>query len=307
MSARAERAPSPRGDAAPPREPVRVVRPVAGAAHVVAAMHPGVLPVSAYAALAAALPPSAELAVLELEQVPEYRDAVLAGERVELTLTQIAARFSERLLDHADGRPYTLLGWSFGGVIAYAVAELAPAHARPAGLVLLDSIAPGPGDPGRAFGGTIPAQAALHWFAMYFGERRGVRLEFAARDFGRRELDEGLRAILDRCVALGALPPTTPLAAVRKVFQAFLDGMLRNKQLQDGYEPGPPDWPVTLVRPERSLLDDAPGLGWAELVGPSLDIRASRGDHYTLLDEADSVRRISELVAAALERPAARR
>lgn len=265
----------------------------------VCAIHPGALPSTVWQSLAARLPEDSAPYVCDLGTVPAYFAAGLdptapvagVGDLAALCLAELtAAGLTER--------PFTLVGWSFGGVVAYEIA--ARLDARGLGgtleaLVVLDSIAP-IAEFERAEDELEPARL-LDWFAMYLGARRGRRLTVDPRAFeGRRVEEDGLGILLDAAVAQGVLPADTEEAGLRKLFGAFRAGLVRNTRCTAGYLPDPLDRAVTVVRPERTLLPESPDLGWSRLSGRPLVRLDVPGDHYTLLQEPETVAALAALL-----------
>ncbi|MDG9702017.1 thioesterase domain-containing protein [Streptomyces sp. DH37] len=257
-------------------------------------IHPGALPAAHYAGLAAALPPGAGLHVMDLEQVPEYFRAALDSGRVTTSIDGLAARAADEF--RARGLlsgPWTLLGWSFGGVVGHALAGLLEEAERPLRLVLLDSIAPVPGyvQPEDAIGHRL----ALPWFCMYLAAKRDgdpdalpAAFPDVAEDRPEEALDRVLRAGLDS----GILRPGTTLPGLRKVYDTYLDGLRRNNRLAAAHDPRPVSLPITLLRPRRGLLDTPDPLGWSRL-GDDLRTGHVPGDHYSMLRDPEALRRIA--------------
>ena len=155
-------------DARPPvARPLRTAAPGRRPGYVV---HPGALAPQVHEGLAAALPAGDGLTVLDLGAVPDYADAALTGGRAATTVEALAERLLATLEPAPEG-PYTLAGWSFGGVLALAMTHALPADRRPGRLVLLDSIAPTEAyqQPDDA----LEPDLLLGWFAMYLGAKRG--------------------------------------------------------------------------------------------------------------------------------------
>lgn len=273
-----------------------------GSSGAVVVMHPGALAVETYEVLAAALPDDIDVYVFAIDRVPEYRHAVLTGEPLDISLADIADRFTKILVEVVAGMPYVALGWSFGGVVAYAVAEGGASQGHPPEhLLLLDSIAPGVGDPGRTLGAMLPDREALDWFALYLGAKRNCPLGFTPADFHGVGVETGLQMIVERAIHRGALFADTSVAGLRKAYETYVAGVLRNKQLHDGYAPGALRCPISLVRPSRGLFDDVSRLGWRELVGDQLAVHKCAGDHYSMLSDEDSVSLVSSLAGSALD------
>ncbi|QUQ72486.1 thioesterase domain-containing protein [Kutzneria sp. CA-103260] len=258
-------------------------------------MHPGAIALDSYEPLRARLAARFSTIVFDIQKVPEYRESVITGSAVDVSLAEIALRFKERSLHEVADVPYAVLGWSFGGVVACALAEAMPADRKPRGVFVLDTIAPGNGS---SFGDTLPDREALDWFAMYFGANRGRDLKLSPADFTGVSLEDGLGLVLDRSIATGALTPGTTVHGLRKVFTAFVDGMRRNKQLHDAYHPDRFQVPITLVRPSRGLFDELASLGWDEVAKDEIHTLHCGGDHYTMLRDEQSVEAIARAVEA---------
>jgi len=254
-------------------------------------VHPGALSVNSYLELAAALLPQAELIVVDLEQVPEYFQAALSGGHAGITIAELAARIDDALWDRGLlAPPWLLAGWSFGGVVGQELTAALAGDERPEGLFLLDSLAPVP-----AYTKADPDPAmVLGWFAMYLAAKRGAPVHVPAAELAGVTVEAGLRLVLEAAVANGALRPGTPLPGLRKVFNAYTDGLLRNNRLAAAHSPMPTQVPVCLIRPEHGLLDTPDPLGWTSLA-PRFTVRSCPGDHYSMLRHPAAV----ELIATA--------
>ncbi len=273
----------------------RPFRAAAPGRRTVYVVHPGALTAQVYQGLADALPEGDGLTVLDLGAVPEYAQAALTGGRAATTVEALADRLLTAL-GPAPG-PYTLVGWSFGGVLALAMTRTTPAARRPERLVLLDSIAPTeeyqqPDD-------ALEPDLLLSWFAMYLGAKRGRPIDLAPGRLAGRDVDDGLTVVLDAAVAAGALLPDTPLPGLRKLYETYVDGLLRNNRLTAPHRPGPAPLPVVLVKAARSLIPDDPTLGWRPLAPHGLTVHTCPGDHYTMLSRPDSLGVIAPLLTAA--------
>jgi thioesterase domain-containing protein len=280
-------------------------RPVATAVHrlreacdghgTVHLVHPGALAASVHRSLAAALPDGVGLTVLDLSGLPDYFEAALTGGRAATTVEALA----DRLLAELDPAPgYTMAGWSFGGVVAQAMVERQPERLRPRELVLLDSIAPTEAyqQPDDA----LEPPLLLDWFAMYLGAKRGRPVPLDRAALAGCATEDGLLLVLDAAVAGGALRPDTPLPGLRKLYDTYVDGLLRNNRLTAPYRPRPASVPLVLVTAERGLLPGDRTLGWGPLAQRGLTVHQSPGDHYTMLTRPDASALIARLVRPAV-------
>ena len=263
------------------------------AVHVV---HPGALPGRLYRALADALPPGAAVSVLDVGCVPEYWQAALTGRQMDLTVVEIATQLRE-LSDQLNPSelPLTLVGWSFGGVIAYEMLLQSSGRRRPVRLVLLDSIAPVPGY--QDADGELSADLIFDWFGMYLGAKRDRELAPVPIP-AAAGLDERLGLLLAEAVRSGALDAGTALAGLRKVWDVYTQGLVRNSRLSQGYQPEAVAHPAVLVRAERGLLQVPEPLGWEQLIVNGLEVVTCPGNHYTMLTTPEAVSFLASILTA---------
>ncbi|MFF9752825.1 thioesterase domain-containing protein [Streptomyces sp. NPDC014344] len=275
----------------------RIHRTAPPGGHMVYVVHPGALPADVYRPLADALPEGCGLTVLDVGALADYARAAWTGGHAATTVEALAASLLD-LLDETSGGPdggaHTLAGWSFGGVLALAMTHLMPAEQRPARLVLLDSIAPT--EEYKQPDDALEPGLLLGWFAMYLGAKRGRPVPVDPARLAGCSVDEGLVTVLDLAVASGALLPDTPLPGLRKLYDTYVDGLLRNNRLTAVHDARPAELPLVMVKAERSLVAGDPALGWGPLAPHGLAVHGCPGDHYTMLSRPDSVAVIAELV-----------
>ncbi|MFD4596526.1 alpha/beta fold hydrolase [Streptomyces sp. NPDC058464] len=283
----------------PPREltppVVRPFRQAAPGGRTVYVVHPGALAAQVYRGLADALPEGDGLTVLDLSGVAEYAQAALNGGRAATTVQDLTDGLAAHL--EPEQGPYTLAGWSFGGVLAHAMTRTLPAGRLPRSLVLLDSIAPV--DAYKQPDNALEPALLLGWFAMYLGAKRDRAVIVDPAALAGRGTDEGLPLVLDAAVAAGALAADTPLPGLRKLYDTYVDGLLRNNRLTAPYRPGPAPLPLVLVKAERGLLPEDASLGWESLAAHGLTVRPCPGDHYTMLARPDALAVLAPLLHAA--------
>ncbi|MDT3726926.1 thioesterase [Streptomyces sp. DSM 41972] len=296
------------------------------------AVHPGALPVGTWANLAGALPQDTGFAVLDVGAVPAYMQAAMDPGASDLTVDTLldilihayradlgdTERGVEAGLappvghDGAAG-PVTFVGWSFGGVLAHGMTERLKPEERPDGIVLLDSIAPTETYT-YAEDDYVDPVIVLRWFAMFLGAKRGTEVAFQAPPVspaaapaaavptstaGADHVVAGLERLLRSAVTCGALPEGTPVQSIRKLFDAYMAGLLRNNRLTSTYRPRPATVPLTQIKAQHSLIPSDPTLGWAELADRTVEAHSVPGDHYTMLIRPDASRAIAGLIPAA--------
>ncbi|WP_330301465.1 thioesterase domain-containing protein [Streptomyces sp. NBC_00503] len=282
----------------PDRTPqvVRRLRVATGDAGTVYVVHPGALDAAVHQSLAEALPDGAGLTVLDLSALPEYWQAALTGGHAATTVEELAGRLATELTAALDEHPYSLAGWSFGGVIAQSLVEQLPADRRPRRLVLLDSIAPT--DVYKPSDDELDPTLLLGWFALYLGAKRGAPVTPDAERLAGASIEDGLPVVLEAAVTSGALKADTPIFGLRKLYDTYVDGLLRNNRLTAPYQAAPSSVPLVLVTAEGSLIPDDPTLGWEPLAPLGLTTHRSPGDHYTMLSRPDAAAVIAQLVHA---------
>ncbi|MFE7659506.1 thioesterase domain-containing protein [Streptomyces celluloflavus] len=298
------------------RGPLRTFRQPSPGGPVVFLVHPGALPVSAYQPLVRALPESVGVHVFDLMGLPGYREMLPDG-RVRTSIEEIARHCLTDLAALAPAGRTVLGGWSFGGVIAHAMAERLDSSGP---LVLLDSTAPDAW-PVRSDSWPVPAAAEhlpagvrpagcdsddavlLGWFAMYVGAARAVPCRIDARQFaglGTEAALDGLRRLL---VQRGVLHPDTTTAGLSRLYRAYLEGIARNFHLTRGCPLRAGTRELTLVAPEHRLSVADPAGGWGPYAPAGLRIHHCPGDHYTMLAEPAAVRVIADAIEERLAAP----
>ncbi|QIS14066.1 thioesterase domain-containing protein [Nocardia arthritidis] len=262
-------------------------------------VQPGGFPANSFRRLAQKLAPRISLTVVDLDGIPEHRMATLTGRPCPLTVDEVAERIRAALANRGlFAAPMWLLsGWSFGGVIAYALYTALPIGERPRGLLLLDSVAPVP--PYLPAGDRLPFALILPWFASYLGARSGRALDLPAQLFVRADGESGLRIVLDAALAAEALPPETTLPGLRKLFHAYVDNVLRHVRMSRMWQPRPTSGPITVVRPDRGLFGTRDALGW-ERLGDNVQVRWTSANHYSLLSDRVAIDAIADTALACL-------
>lgn len=258
-------------------------------------IHPGAVPAADYQLLADHLPAEVGLIVVDLEQIPAYFEAALHGEWPATSIDELADQAAAALRAHRwPDRGWLLAGWSFGGVVGYAMSSRLAEADLPERLLVMDSIAPIPSY--TAAEDELNAELVMPWFVTYLTARRGIRALLAADAFAGLDIEPALKVVLDAGQRQGFLRPETELPGLRKLFTAYRSGLVRNNRLVAGYTPARARLPITLLRPERGLLSTPQPLGW-EVLADSLTLRRCPGDHYSMLRDPVALTEITDVVA----------
>ncbi|MFJ5999385.1 SDR family NAD(P)-dependent oxidoreductase [Streptomyces sp. NPDC092370] len=232
--------------------------------------HPAGGPTSVYLPLTRQLP--TDQAVYGMERL----DAVTS-------LEDKAAHYLTLIRDIQPQGPYQVLGWSFGGCLAYEAArQLREAGESVAFVGLIDTILP------AALADLDSQQLLLERFgrfAEYVEKTYGHHLELPWDELAATPDDRQIDVIM-RLVAEAGLDMSPGIMEHQRT--SYVDARVGER-----YVPGPYDGHVVLYRAQqaqplttaldpRYLRSDA-DLGWAPLC-PSLEIVPVEGDHLSLID-----------------------
>jgi thioesterase domain-containing protein len=235
--------------------------------------------VDLYAELARALEPDRRVLAAF---VPMDLDVPIEVAGVALAMPRIAARYLELLRSSAPRGPYAIAGYSFGGLIAYEMAQQLRARGEEVVLLaLFDSVLP------RARPRpTLEERVSAHL----------DRLRESPGRFASHLLRQARRRI-------GLAPPTRESADDHRY--AVVMGATA------AYEASakPYGGPVVIWRAlyaGRRPVRTAPDLGWSGLVPADTPVHPVPAEHVTLLDAPHAARIASELRAhlARLDPPA---
>ncbi|MBK4989947.1 non-ribosomal peptide synthetase [Pseudomonas sp. S36] len=225
------------------------------------------------------------------------------------TLECLARYHIQQLRTVQPHGPYRLAGWSFGGVLAFEMAnQLRGADETVAFVGLIDTYVPRLADQGKArWDGPRALERQLLLNCTAYWETQG-------------QAGVGKRALLQRLDHEQA-DFATLLAHCREhgllygLWASMSDGQLRHyfsRELAHGralahYRPAPVDVPVYLLR-AREGGEEHPSLGWREtLPGQQLVVVDVPGDHRTLMQAphvATVGQALSEAIAGCLPIPA---
>ena len=214
-----------------------------------------------------------------------------AGSEPVESVAELARRYLAAIRQVQPEGPYRIGGWSFGGMVAFEMAQQLRAEdpGSVERLILLDPIARRPGrrDPATD-------AALMEWFfwELIWLERSG-RAPVESIPDGLSD-EEKFDFIMNRATEAGVLRPGSSRASVRRLFRMFRthwEGLME-------YRPGVIDQPITLIRATERLPDvllpmhtaagsmhDDPLNGWAEHTSHGVDVINVPGDHLVLMEE----------------------
>ncbi len=171
--------------------------------------------------------------------------------------------------------PYTLGGWSMGGVVAFEMARQLEVRGETVEeVVLIDSPAPGAVAEEPLSGGALVAS-----FAYDLARLLGIDLAGAPAGLSELEAGEALRGLFEQAQGMGLLPPGLDRDDLEQRFASFA----ANHRAMARYRGGPCEAPLLLLR--AAATPGAPDLGWERVAGQPVEVHDLPGDHYNLLQE----------------------
>jgi amino acid adenylation domain-containing protein len=254
---------------APPPTPLVGMQP-AGTQRPFFCVHPGTGNVLCYLPLAHELGTARpfyglQAAGLEDDQPPRRSVAALAT-------AYVAA-----LRDVQPQGPYLLGGWSFGGLVAFEMAQQLHAQGQSVALLaLIDSWAPQPDDTAPNDDDTL-----LAGFAHDLGRTFGKPSALTLADLRRVAPAQRLGFVVAQAHAAEVLPPDIGEEQVRRALAVFA----ANSQAMRDYQPQPYAGNVALLRASAQPTVESPDalLGWDAFVTSGIALHAIPGDHYSMI------------------------
>ena len=249
------------------REPIVMVHPIGGS-------------VFGYRAFARAIE--------ERHGIYAFEAPGLDGESEALASVEALALLYVQALCRVVPPPYRLLGFSFGGLVAFEMAhQLRKARQDIQGVVLVDchglDHAPHPPDEAES----------LAEFAQDLGRFAGKKVELdplPLHALTRRRRFELLLSKLRECGVLGSEVSLHEIQSRYEVFHASLRAL-------HAYVPRPLDLPMVHFRAAAAKEESDASLGWERLALSGLQIDRVEGDHYRLWD-APRALNLADKVAA---------
>ncbi|HVS00541.1 MAG TPA: amino acid adenylation domain-containing protein [Thermoanaerobaculia bacterium] len=189
----------------------------------------------------------------------------------DATVEEMAARYVQAIREVQPEGPYSLGGWSMGGVVAFEMACQLERHGETVEpVVLIDSLAPGRPEERAVQDGELVALFAND-VARLFG--LGLpSLPAAAED--------ALLLLSAEAERAGLLPAGSGSGEVQRRFKVFQ----ANFRALESYSGAPCAAPVILFKAAETVRPEA-DLGWSRLSQGPVEVHALPGDHYTLLQQ----------------------
>jgi amino acid adenylation domain-containing protein len=220
--------------------------------------------------------------------------AGLAGEPPRRTIADMAAAYLAALRAVQPQGPYVLGGWSFGGLVAFEMAQQLHVQGQTVALLaLIDSVPPAPD-------AAPPSDdlALLAGFADDLGRLFGKTTQLTIADLRGIAPEQRLGYVLAQARAAQALPPDIDETQVRRALAVFA----ANTEAMQRYQPQPYSGRATLFRASAQALagDADPTLGWGALTTDGVAVHVMPGDHYSMI-RPPHVQVLAERLRACLE------
>jgi amino acid adenylation domain-containing protein len=227
----------------------------------------------------------------------------LDGEQTPLTrIEDIAAYYIKALRTVQPSGPYYLGGWSFGGLVAFEMAQqLRSSGHQVALLAILDTLAPLPGNlpslgDGFKFLFTTAARSIWSFFLDYFylmtAPNRYKTNSFTSRFPTLNQLfrwlgtHESWHSIFGEAVIANVIPQESRQRILSELnIRPMLSVYQANSQASLNYVPQVYPNSITLLRTsiQSSTADQDTTLGWSQLAGGKLKVHWVPGNHLTML------------------------
>ncbi|HEY0736311.1 MAG TPA: amino acid adenylation domain-containing protein [Herpetosiphonaceae bacterium] len=203
---------------------------------------------------------------LEADQVPSQSIAAMAAE------------YLAAIREVQPHGPYLLLGWSFGGVVAF---EMAQQLLRNGEEIALLAIVDSSLDPPIKAAPT-PAEEVLN-LAWGMGGIFGKELGITAEDLEGLHQDQQLQFLLERAQSLEVVPADIGLEQLHRYLGVFRASI----QAAHSYVPRACPQPILLLQaeqadPERQALLVA---DWRAVAAGGLTVESAPGNHYSMMRE----------------------
>ncbi|HYU30619.1 MAG TPA: amino acid adenylation domain-containing protein, partial [Thermoanaerobaculia bacterium] len=227
---------------------------------------------------------------------PVYGLQVPDEEEPRRTVEEMAAAYVHALREIQPSGPYTLGGWSMGGVVAFEMARQLESRGEAVdAVVLIDSFAPG----ATGLSEPLTGGALVAAFALDLAGLLGIEIGGLPPELLTLEEDEALRRIAALAESSGLLPPGLDAADLTRRFATFA----ANHQALGRYTGGPGASRLILLRAAArpaGMPPIDPDHGWGAFAAKPVEVHELPGDHYTLLREP-VVADLAALLAGSLE------
>ena len=249
-------------------------------------IHPGGGNVFCYMPMIPALGPG--LPVYGLQSVG------LEGEHPPLiTVEEMAAHYVDLIRRVQPEGPYRLLGWSFGGVVAYEIARLLTAGDQQIEMLsVIDSYIPSLHKL-NIFGGAGDDATVIGHLVEHLEGMFGCSLKVDRRRLNKQPNVDQLAYVRQCAVNAGMLPDSFSDGQMQNFYAVYK----ANHMAAQAYQPQALPLPVNLFCPRKQnfVLVRANVHAWKKLTGDRVKVFDVGGDHYSVMQSENLTAVVKEL------------
>ncbi|MBA3947501.1 MAG: amino acid adenylation domain-containing protein, partial [Herpetosiphonaceae bacterium] len=209
-------------------------------------------------------------------------------------ITELARLYIAALRTLQPHGPYYLSGWSFGGVVAFEMAQQLQQQAEVVALLaVIDSTAP------TANEAPLDDTTLLAYFAQDLGALFGQHLPITVETLRRLPVDQQLAYVLAQVREHNVVPPDIDPQDIARHFAGFKAHM----EAARSYVPQPYPGHLAFFQAHDSLLAEADDTAaWDVLAHGGISRYKVAGNHYTLLHQPQ-VQTLADYLTASLTKP----
>jgi acyl transferase domain-containing protein/thioesterase domain-containing protein len=243
-------------------------------------IHPGGIDISTYVLLAEHLAPGQPLYVLHPHGL--YGNDFDGEGGVSTTIGHAASLCISEMVRVRPHGPYSLAGWSMGGLVAYEISRRLKASGETVAILGLLDVTCGPARDGSTL---------VAWFADLVEARTGRTLGYSFEELLKLDADRQIESIWARAVAVEAVHPAMPLDEFRGLFHRYRDALMASSHHASDFKLASElcaDRIVffncaELATPERRAVETL--FEWTADSTPGIETHTIPGNHYTMLFE----------------------
>jgi amino acid adenylation domain-containing protein len=195
------------------------------------------------------------------------------NQKAHSQIEEMASAYITALQQVQPEGPYQLAGWSFGGLVAFEMAQQLQAQQQEVGaLLLLDTAAPASLH--------IPEQQEDAVLLADMLEMGVLPIETVQR-WGASPIEGPLEQLLEKAMQADLLPPDFDLSQAER----FLQVARSNLQAARHYVPTPYQGQITIIQAAKTppIVRSESLRAWEELATAGVDGCCIQGDHYSIL------------------------
>lgn len=196
------------------------------------------------------------------------------GQQPYATAEEMAAFYLKTIKAHFPHGPYRLAGWSFGGLIAFELAQQFRAQGDEVALLaLFDS---------QLSDTLTGAQLAEEDSAEILVNVMSVMIpDLSLEELRELDEEEQLHYVMDKALQVGLFPPGTDFM----VFKRLWDVLITNRRIIQTYIPKIYEGRVSFFQADElgKGLHVKAGEAWQQFVAQQLDLHIIPGNHYNMV------------------------